>query len=154
MARTETWFYCSVDGCRRYHKHFKTKEGLEHHALTVHNCEVLLEGDWRTEIVDVDAGADADAAGSGGGWGRGDADAASSGRAGGWSRGGQWAVETLLQLAVGGQEDGHHGRGDADARGRAHGRLRSRSRRRPSLTQLTDAELIAELSRRLASSHR
>ena len=130
MARTETWFYCSVDGCRRYHRHFKTKEALEHHALTVHNCEVLLEGDWRTEIVDVDAGADADAASSGGGW----------------AQGGQWAV--------GGQQYGHHGRGDADARGRAHGRLRSRSPRRPSLTQATDAELIAELSRRLASSHR
>ena len=138
MATTETWFYCSVDGCRRYHRHFKTKEALEHHAQTVHNCEVLLEGDWRTEIVDVDAGADADAASSGGGW----------------ARGGQWAVETPLQLAVGGQQYGHHGRGDADARGRAHGRLRSRSPRRPSLTQAKDAELIAELSRRLASSHR
>ena len=56
---------------------------------------------------------------------------------------------------------GGGGRGDADAassgadvRVPAQRTLRSRSPRRPSLTQFTDAELIAELSRRLAEHRR
>jgi hypothetical protein len=109
-------FYCvSQHTTPRFYWPFKTTERLRDHMRLAHGT-MLLEGQWRTEIEDVDAGADADATGSGGGGGRGDADAASSG---------------------------------ADVRVPAQRTLRSRSPRRPSLTQFTDAELIAELSRRL-----
>jgi hypothetical protein len=57
-------------------------------------------------------------------------------------------------LSPGPDWGGDDGRGDADVRVPAQRTLRSRSPRRPSLTLFSDAELIAELSRRLAEHRR
>ena len=148
------WFYCSVENCKRYYRHFKTKQALEDHAFTAHNNETLLDDGWRIEVVDSEQERAVvsdleDAESSGGADERGNADARGDADAREWT----W---TRAGWSAGG--GGADGRGDADARGRggadARGRLRSRSRGHRFLVEFTDAELIAELSRRLAYRNR
>ena len=148
------WFYCSVENCKRFHRHFKTKQALEDHAFTAHNNETLLDDDWRIEVVDSEQERAVvsdleDAESSDGADERGNADARGDADAREWT----W---TRAGWSAGG--GGADGRGDAAARGRggtdARGRRRSRSRGRRFLVEFTSAELIAELKRRLAYRNR
>ena len=122
---------------------------LQDHAFAAHNKETLLDDDWRIEVVDSEQEAVVDSDCSSGADERGDADARGDAAAR------EWAWTRAGWSAGGGGADA---RGDADARGRggadARGRLRSRSRGRRYLVEFTDAQLIAELRRRLAYRNR
>ena len=148
------WFYCSVENCKRFYRHFKTKQALEDHAFTAHNNETLLDDDWRIEVVDSEQERAVvsdleDAESSDGADERGNADARGDADAREWT----W---TRAGWSAGG--GGADGRGDAAARGcggaDARERLRSRSPGHRSLVEFTSAELIAELKRRLAYRNR